>query len=154
MDFKLLISGTFIFFFGIWVCINAYNLGLGSFRVPGSGFVVFLVGAIMTVLSIMDIVKGLTSKGLGIKALLSLWKGTYWKKAILVFVGTTIYALVLNSLGFLILTPFFVCSCIRLLGYSKWLVTIVISIFSTFVFYGITIMFNLPISLLPEFLDF
>jgi len=154
MDFKSLISGIFIFIFGILVCIGAYNLGLGNLHKPGTGLIVFLAGSVMALLSVVDIIKGLTSKGLGIKVLLSLWEGTYWKKGILILIGTTIYTLILNSVGFLILTPFYTAFCIRLFRSQTWLRTIMTSIFSTLIFYLLTFFFKLPISPLPEFLNF
>jgi len=153
MDFKSLIGGATFFALGVSVCIGAYALGVGRLNRPGTGLIFFLAGSVVALLSVADIVKGLLSRKEGIRELLSVWQGVYWRRAALILFGTLIYALLLNAAGFLVLTPFYVGFCMRILSRQKWWITGVAVVLSTLTFYLLSYSFNLPISPLPAFLN-
>jgi hypothetical protein len=151
MDIKSLIGGIVFFIFGVLVCIGSYTLGLGYMRKPGPGLIFLLAGSATALLSVVDIIKGFSTKGAGMKKFLSLWHGVYWGKAASILIGTLAYTLLLKHIGFLLLTPFFAGFCMRLLSRQKWLITVMASILSTGAFYMLTDLFNLPISPFPDF---
>ncbi len=87
----------------IFVCIEAVKMGIGSFRVPGPGFLPFWSGVFVGCLAIVLLARSLRKHEEG-KGIAHLWQGMMWKKVILVTASLFIYGLILPRLGFLITT--------------------------------------------------
>lgn len=86
---------------GLYICHAARELELGSGRDPGSGFVLFWVGAIMVALSLVIFVGALRRRpGEGPQ----LGFGARWRKVVLVVVALVAYAWLLPRLGFVATT--------------------------------------------------
>lgn len=149
MDLRLLVGGTAFFILGIAVCIGSYKLGLGRLDKPGTGFILFLAGSIIALLSTVDIIIAFLPGKREVRKLTSLWKGLYWRRTAFIIFITLIYALLLNLTGFLIVTPFYVGFCMRVLGYQKWFIMGITIVVSTLLFYLLAYFFTLPIPLLP-----
>jgi putative tricarboxylic transport membrane protein len=152
MDFKSFAPGVAFLILGILVSINAYHLGLGSLGRPGPGLFIFLAGSLIVLLTSVDIIKGISRKRSKSIKLASLWQGTYWARAALLLTATVIYALVLDSLGFLLPTFLYIGFCVRLLHASKWGPCVISAILSTSLFYLLVRLFEVPIPPLPEIL--
>jgi len=91
-------SGCFFLVFSIVICVSAFKLSVGSLFNPGPGFVPFLSGFLLGIVSIGTLVssllfnKNLSKRGVG--------KGIKWKKiacALGILVG---YSLVMTFIGF------------------------------------------------------
>lgn len=84
------------------VCVDSINVGIGTFRFPGSGFFPFWLGVILCllglILAVVNRLQGDTGK------ITDLWKGTQWGRVIWVMMLTLAYSVLLNKLGYLITT--------------------------------------------------
>src|SRR5512139_306561 len=90
-------------FFGVLISWGSFRLRLGDFRNPGPGFLPFITGVILIVLSLIVFVQSRgTGGGAGRKPFLvnrrRAWKATLTLAALLV------YAVAMNYLGFLVST--------------------------------------------------
>ena len=47
------ISGLLLSIMSLWICIESYRLSIGSLRNPGPGFIGFLSGFVMGILSVI-----------------------------------------------------------------------------------------------------
>ena len=149
MDLRMLVGGTAFFTLGFAVCVGSYKLGLGRLDNPGPGFILFIAGSTMALLSVVDIITAFLPSKREVRTLASLWRGLYWRRAAFIIFITLLYVLLLNLAGFLIITPFYVGSCMRVVGYQKWLIMGITIVVSTLLFYLLAYFFALPIPLLP-----
>lgn len=68
-------------------------------------------------------------------------------RALVLAVGSFIYVRLLKVFGFPLLTPFYLYGMIRLFGYKKWKVTVLVSLLSTaviFLLFNVVFMVFLP----------
>ena len=121
---------------GVLVCINAYLLGLGTFREPGPGFIFMLFGFLFTIFSLMDVLKG-ARKARSNKLDFS---GLRWRKVIWVLVLLSAYIFSLERVGFLISSFLFLLFLFKVVEPTKWWISIVSSFTAVLVSYAI---FNL-----------
>jgi putative tricarboxylic transport membrane protein len=95
-------AGSFFWLMlGIIVSIASYRLGLGSVREPGTGFLPFGAGVLLSILSLCSLFQEYR-KLPNSKA--PLFKGTFWLKVIAVFAALLIYAQLLPYGGYNICT--------------------------------------------------
>ncbi|MBA4393196.1 MAG: hypothetical protein C0407_06560 [Desulfobacca sp.] len=96
-------SSLFWLVVGIGIIIGSLKYGFGTLVSPGAGFITFFAGAILCFLSLILLVSSIRNRklqgGLG-----ELWKGLEVGKAIYVLSLLAVYALVLQTLGFLVCT--------------------------------------------------
>ncbi len=94
-------ESVFWLLIGIYVTVSAYHMGLGRLRQPGPGFIFFLAALLLIILAIIDL--GITSvkKSDKNKNEELVWLGVRWQKVLLMLAGLSIYAYVLEPLGFL-----------------------------------------------------
>lgn len=90
-----LMSGFFFFGFSLFVLWESLNLGLGTLQKPGSGFLSFCMGVVLTFFSLTLIYKGWRIR--------ESWKA-YSRRVVLAIVSTIVYSLVLEPLGFIVAT--------------------------------------------------
>jgi putative tricarboxylic transport membrane protein len=78
------------------------QLGLGSLREPGAGFLTFLAGALISLMAMIVFFQSfLKDQGPQVR-LSALWEGVNWHRPILISLLTLGYILLLERLGFLI----------------------------------------------------
>jgi hypothetical protein len=121
MDKRHIISGFFWLAISIFVILKSFELGIGTFSSPGSGFVFFWASLILGVLSICLIVRSLLEKK-GMK-LIDLWKGVKWIKVVLTIIIIFLYAITLTELGF-ILSTFLLMVVLFIMGNVKYWVAL------------------------------
>lgn len=92
-------SGLFWLAVGSFVCWQALELGLGSLREPGSGFVFFWTGLMICTFAISVAFSGIRGRG---PMLGDPWQGTRWRNVLLVIVALVAYALLFEHLGFVV----------------------------------------------------
>lgn len=87
-----------------WLALSAFviwagrDLGLGELRDPGSGFVLFWLGAIMACFAGSVVLGALRAPG---EPLSSLWAGTRWKRVLALTAMLLAYGFLFETVGFL-----------------------------------------------------
>jgi putative tricarboxylic transport membrane protein len=85
--------------FSVFVVFAGRNHGIGAVSDPGSGFLLFWLGLLMCGFSAALVAAALRAGG---PTPGSLWAGTRWGKVIAVMASLCAFALLLNTLGFLL----------------------------------------------------
>jgi len=136
MKSRDIISSLFWMLMGIGICYGGYDLQVGSLNEPGSGFIFFWVGIIMTGLSLTVLIKAIREKGQK-GELKVLWTGIRWQKAIWVLAALFIYAYILTSLGFILTTILLLMFLFKAVEPQKWSWAILGAIVCTLAAYGL-----------------
>ena len=102
MKLRDLLSGLFWLAISVYVCLEAVRTNVGSFKVPGPGFLPFWGGVSLGTFSILLMISRFLKKRQEGEE--SPWKGIEWQKVIMVLVILFAYAIVLTTLGYLIAT--------------------------------------------------
>ncbi len=115
LNFRGRLTGLFWLALSIFICAMSVPLGIGTFKNPGPGFVLFWAGMILGILGILLwFLAG--SKERGNVKTWDLWKGLKWDKVIFVLISLFIYILLLPAVGYLVTTSallFFLFSIIE-----------------------------------------
>lgn len=101
------------------VAWSGADLGLGSLRDPGSGFMIFWIGAVMTGLAVAALV--VAARQPAGATLASLWHGTRWWLVPYVVVLLALYAWIMPQLGFLATTTLFLFVLFMTIDRQGWL---------------------------------
>ena len=97
------ILGFIWLFLGLALCLLSYRIDLGEVGSPGPGFVPFLSGCLLILLSSIYLIKSLFfSTDSQMKR--RFWEGIRWDKSLLVVASLIAYILFLPVLGYLIVT--------------------------------------------------
>ena len=127
---------------GIFVMIFSYRLGLGRFNNPDSGLVSFLLGLILTLLSLYGLTISLLKKTRDKEFPKEGRNHASYGKIALVLVALLMYAVILEKLGFVITTWIFLFLMFRSMG-NRWITTLIASTFTVlatyfvFTFFGV-----------------
>ena len=111
-DYK---SGTFFLILGLGVCFFSWKIGLGSPAKPGPGFMPFLAGLLLAALSFV----------LSVQVLLSWTMPTWeakiqWKNIFSVLAAMVAYGLLLDQIGFVLVTFAFVVLLMKVIEPQSW----------------------------------
>lgn len=129
------LSSSFWLFFSIVLCIESYRLGLGSYHNPGPGFLPFWTGFVFAVFSLLLLILTYrTGKELNGE---SVFEKIKWSSVILVFSSMLIYALVLETLGFLISTLLFMAVLLAIIARKKWYIVGIIAVTTALATYAV-----------------
>jgi putative tricarboxylic transport membrane protein len=129
-----LISGVLCFIISILAAIESYRLDLGSFQKPGSGFLPFVAGSVLGLLSLLIFLQSLLAREE--RGGEDHWpnpKG--WPKAAIVFMALLGYALSVEKLGFLVTTFFLILFLLKTIDPQPWLKAILFSFSGSFFSY-------------------
>jgi len=100
---------------------------------PGTGFFPFLAGVVFAVLSLTLLIQSLVA-GENVEGILGKVR---WKNIILVLICLVVYAVVLEKLGFMISTIFFIGVVLRVIEKKRWSLVVAVSVSATLVFWVI-----------------
>lgn len=127
-----IISITFVIL-GVAMSFGGITLGLGTASLPGPGFFPLIAGLSLTTFAGFSLYSAL---GKNRKTENSEdWRAIRWRRILLTFVALTVYANILDTIGFIISTLFILILLFRLYEYEKWVFTILKSLFTTTVVY-------------------
>ncbi len=101
------------------ICFESSKLDMGSFAQPGAGFLPFLLGLLLGVLSLFLMMKnrieaGSAKRGKDLGEFFR-WKKVFWALGALLF-----YALFLNFLGFILVTFLTLLFLYKKMGDNRW----------------------------------
>ena len=111
-------TGLFWLAVSIFICVMSLQLGFGTFRTPGPGFLLFWAGIILGILGIILWFLA-NAKNKEIRKTLDLWKGLKWNKVIFVLVALYIYIFLLPKVGYLITTFVFLVFLFSIMERSR-----------------------------------
>jgi putative tricarboxylic transport membrane protein len=149
------ISGAFWFLFSLFISYESRKLGLGTLHQPGPGFFFFWTGIVIAILSLTVFLASLKRKS-KIESKESIWVRSNITKLLFVTGSLFFYALLIESLGFLIVTLLLFVFLFGVIERKKlWfaiLVSLAVTVFSYLIF-ELGLQSQLPGGLL-EFLRF
>ena len=124
------ISGFFWFIFSIFGAYQSYKLGLGTLHQPGPGFLFFWTGTLLAILSLVVILISFGKPPPSEEKESSLGK---WNVSKVVFVLSSLflYALLIEHLGFLIVTLLLFLFLLGVIEKKRWSYTILVSLVVT-----------------------
>ncbi len=128
------ISGVFWLCFSVLVIIQSYRLGLGTLHQPGPGFLFFWVNIVLGIMSLIVLIRawvGRKSEG----PHPALFGSQNMSKIILVLISLFLYAIFMESLGFILVTLLLFIFLLGLIEKKKWLFTLSVSVVVTAIAY-------------------
>lgn len=131
-----LISGVFFLGAGVVITIYAITYGLGGSRSPGPGFLPFLTGIGLVLLSLALITSTLRDRTLIHKQTEKFFpEKDSSKKIILSISALLLFGLLLEYLGYALTTLLFMIFVLRLIGSRKWMTALLCSASTAICFY-------------------
>jgi len=103
---------------GLSIALYSGKYGLGTFSIPGPGFLPFVSGAAMVLLSLIVFFQQF-SKGRA-DTLKSLWTRTRWQTVLMVMASLVLYAVLLRALGFILDTFVLTAFLLRVMEPLSW----------------------------------
>ena len=113
-----LYSNLFWLLFTLFVCIEAYRMHLGTINDPGPGFFPFCVGLVMLGLSLAALIQSASKTENGQKTLG--WKPVRWWNIVIILTAIVVYAVTLETVGFVINTFLFVGLLLKVVEPQPW----------------------------------
>lgn len=92
-------GGLFWLGIGAFIAWQGWLLELGSLREPGSGFVFFWLGLIISAFAVFIAVDGVRGRG---PLLNEMWRGARWRNVLLVVLALIAFGFLFERLGFVI----------------------------------------------------
>lgn len=103
----------------LWVAWSGHDLGLGSLRDPGPGFMIFWVGVLMIAFS--AVVIAATARQPAGGPISEHWRGTRWWLVPYVVALLTAYAWIMPVVGFMTTTVLFLFILFMTIDRQSWL---------------------------------
>jgi putative tricarboxylic transport membrane protein len=131
------VSGSFWFLFCLFIIYQSYKLGLGSLYEPGPGFLFFWAGIVVAILALIVVLKSFGAQPAEEVKEAPTGRRTV-TKVILVLVSLFVYALLMERLGFFIVTFLLFIFLLGVIEKKKWwfaiLVSVAVTLFAYLVF--------------------
>jgi putative tricarboxylic transport membrane protein len=128
------ISGLFWLIFSLFFSYSAYKLGMGSLRQPGPGFVFFWAGIVVALLSLSVIVKSFGTRATD-EEKESIFGKSNVPKVCFVLISLFLYALLMEQLGFLIVTLLLFLFLLGVIEKKRWVFAVLVSFAVTVIAY-------------------
>ena len=148
------ISGAFGLVFAVFMGVQSYLLGLGTLHKPGPGFLFFWTSIALGGLSLVVLLRALLGGRPGEQGLIFARKNLL--KVVLVLASVFVYAILMERVGFILVTLLLFLFLLGVIEKKKWPLTIFISVTVTvvaYVIFEVWLKSQLPRGLL-EFLRF
>ena len=111
---------------GVVFCGYSFTLGLGTVHAPGPGFVPFLAGGLLIVLTIAALIE--TRPEMKVRKWSELFGGERWRAVVGILGSLFLYALVMDILGFLLSTFLILTFLFKISEGQRWKVALGASI--------------------------
>jgi putative tricarboxylic transport membrane protein len=139
--------GVTFLLLGAWICFEALQVPLGSFRMPGAGFFPLVLGLALSLLSVVLLAMNLASPAGGST---HVWPE---RPEVLYLVGSLVAAVWLfERAGFLLTMTLFLGVAMRVLGRMSWMTVVVLSLagsVTSYVLFSRALLIALPSGILP-----
>lgn len=126
------LSSLFWLAFAAIICVASIRLSLGTLKQPGSGFLPFLGGAVLGLLSLANFLKNLKKAPFQAESSPS---EVNWRNIILSLAILFAFPLLLDLIGFAPATLLFFVLLLRLIDPQRWAIVFGGSAAATFLFY-------------------
>jgi putative tricarboxylic transport membrane protein len=130
-----MLTSSFWLLLSIGICAESYSLGLGSYHNPGAGFLPFLTGAVLAILSLLLLILARRSRK-GVSGEIPFEK-VRWATVGLVLAAMLIYAVVLEVLGFLIATLLFLTFVLRTVAQKEFYLVGLVAVVTALATYAV-----------------
>jgi len=121
------ISGIFWLIFAVIVSIESRRMGLGTLHQPGPGFLFFWAGILLAIMSLIILIRArITRKKAGTRGLI--FGGQKIGKIILVLISVFLYVLLMEKLGFIVVTFLLFLFLLGIVEKKDWGLTILTSL--------------------------
>lgn len=100
------IGGLFWLAVGLGSIFGSIQLGVGTFRNPGSGFLSLLAGFFICLMALIVLFQSFFLNPGGQAKLSALWQGTRWRRPLTISILLVVYILLLETTGFLLTSLF------------------------------------------------
>jgi putative tricarboxylic transport membrane protein len=124
------VSGFFWLTFSVFVSYESYKLGLGTLHQPGPGFLFFWTGIVTAILSVTVVVISLKKRPPEEAQRPAFGKKNV-TKIVLVLISLLLYALLMERLGFLIVTLLFFIFLLGAIEKKRWSLAVLVSLIVT-----------------------
>ncbi len=121
-------SSIFFLAVSIVVFVGSVQLGIGTARQPGPGFITFGASGLLGILSLIIFLRTLAKKRQSGEAI---FRGTLWWRVVLSGIMILGYALVMPTLGYLITTFLLMFFLYSMIHEQKWYWVIISSLLSS-----------------------
>jgi putative tricarboxylic transport membrane protein len=121
-------SSIFFLVVSIAVFVGSIQLGIGTARQPGPGFITFGASGLLGILSLIALLKTLARKGQSGEALFT---NIMWWRVLLSGLAILAFALVMPTLGYLITTFLLMLFLYSMIHEQKWYWVIISSLLSS-----------------------
>jgi putative tricarboxylic transport membrane protein len=119
----------------MFICWEARKLDMGRVVKPGPGFFPFWLGLALIIVSLTLLFQYGRKKIDPSLSSPDLWKGLHWEKVLYSSVALLLYALFLESLGYILATVLLILFFFRAIEPQKWVVVIFGSVITSFITY-------------------
>ena len=117
------VSSAFLFFFGAFIILISVPYDLGGLHSPKTGFLPFLTGSVICLLSLIGFISATIQRGQG-QRWKHILKGLRWEKPLITMVSLVAYALLVETLGFILTTTLLVGFLLKAIIPQKWSVVL------------------------------
>ena len=128
------ISGIFWLCFAVLMTIQSYRLGLGTLHQPGPGFLFFWVNIILGIMSLVIFFQAWAGKKTE-SPHPALFGGQNIPKIIFVLISLFLYVILMETVGFILVTFFFFIYLLGIIEKKRWFFTAFVSILVTVISY-------------------
>jgi putative tricarboxylic transport membrane protein len=128
------ISAIFWLCFAVLIIIQSYRLGLGSLHKPGPGFLFFWVNIVLVILSLIVLIRawvGKKEEG----PQLAIFGGQNVSKIVYVLISLFLYAILMESVGFILVTLLFFIFILKIIEKKGWFYTVFVGVVVTVISY-------------------
>ena len=128
------ISAIFWLCFAVLVIIQSYYLGLGTLHKPGPGFLFFWVNIVLVIMSLIVLIRAwVGKKEEGPQP--AIFSGQNVSKIVSVLISLFLYAILMELVGFILITLLFFIFILRIIEKKGWFYTALVSIVVTVISY-------------------
>jgi putative tricarboxylic transport membrane protein len=127
------ISGMFGLLFSVFMCVQSSLLGLGTLHKPGPGFLFFWTSITLGILSLVVLVSAWRRKAPGKEE--PIFQGERLKKVFWVLASAFLYAILMETVGFIPLTMMLFLFLLGIIEKKRWAFSVAVSVAVTIVSY-------------------